>query len=115
MSEFSRTDPGRFSAPGTWEVRIPIKGHGPQHDGILTNFVSAIAHGTPLIAAAREGIYSLELANAFLLSTLENRTGELPIDGPLFEQHLKKLIASSTQVKPKVLREISDDVASSFR
>jgi predicted dehydrogenase len=115
MSEFSRTDPGRFSAPATWEVRIPIKGHGPQHDGILTNFVSGIAHGTPLIAPAREGIYSLELANAFLLSTLENRTVELPIDGALFEQHLKKLVASSTREKPTVVREISDDMANSFR
>ena len=25
MSEFSRTDPGRFSAPQTWEIRIPIE------------------------------------------------------------------------------------------
>ena len=90
MSEFSRTDPGRFSAPGTWEVRIPIKGHGPQHNGILENFVSAILDGTPLIAPAREGIHSLELANAFLLSTLENRSVQLPIDGAIFEQHLKK-------------------------
>ena len=55
MSEFSRTDPGRFSAPGTWEIRIPIEGHGPQHNGILANFVSAILDGTPLIAPAREG------------------------------------------------------------
>jgi predicted dehydrogenase len=115
MSEFSRTDPGRFSAPGTWEVRIPIKGHGPQHDGILGNFVSAILHGTPLIAPAREGIYSLELANAFLLSTLENRSIELPIDGELFERQLKQLIASSTRQKPKVVRKISDDMAKSFR
>jgi predicted dehydrogenase len=114
-SEFSRTDPGRFSAPGTWEIRIPIKGHGPQHDGILRNFVSAILDGTPLIAPAEEGIYSLELANAFLLSTLEDRSVQLPIDGALFEQHLKKLIASSTRQKLKVVREVPDDMANSFR
>jgi predicted dehydrogenase len=115
MSEFSRTDPGRFSAPETWEIRIPIKGHGPQHDGILRNFVSAILDGTPLIAPAEEGIYSLELANAFLLSTLEDRSVQLPIDGALFEQHLKKLIASSTRQKLKVVREVPDDMANSFR
>jgi predicted dehydrogenase len=115
MSEFSRTDPGRFSAPETWEIRIPIKGHGPQHDGILRNFVSAILDGTPLIAPAEEGIYSLELANAFLLSTLEDRSVQLPIDGALFEQHLKKLIASLTRQKLKVVREVPDDMANSFR
>ena len=114
MSEFSRTDPGRFSAPSTWEIRIPIAGHGPQHNGILVNFVSAILDGTPLVAPAREGLNSLELANAFLLSTLENRSVQLPIDGALFEQHLRKLIASSTVHKPKVPRAVSDDMANSF-
>jgi predicted dehydrogenase len=114
-SEFSKTDPGRFSAPATWEVRIPIEGHGAQHNGILTNFVAAILDGAPLIAPAREGIHSLELANSFLLSSLENRSVQLPIDAALFEQHLKKLIASSVLQKPKVVREASDDMANSFR
>jgi len=114
-TEFSRTDPGRFSAPATWDVRIPIKGHGAQHNGILANFVAAILDGTPLIAPARDGIYSLELANSFLLSSLESRSVQLPIDAALFEQHLKKLIASSVRRKPKVVREASDDMASSFR
>ncbi|MBW0000148.1 MAG: Gfo/Idh/MocA family oxidoreductase [Verrucomicrobia bacterium] len=115
MSEFSRTDPGRFSAPATWDVRIPVRGHGPQHDGVLANFVAAILDGASLIAPAREGILSLELANAFLLSTLENRSVQLPLDGTLFEQHLQRLIASSSQQKPKVVRPAVDDMASSFR
>ena len=115
MSEFSRTDPGRFTAPGTWEIRIPIKGHGPQHNGILENFVSAVLDGTPLVAPAREGLYSLELANAFLLSTLENRSVELPIDGALFERHLQRLVAASTRQQPKMVRPVSDDMANSFR
>jgi hypothetical protein len=116
MTEFSRTDPGRFSSPPVWEIMIPIEGgHGPQHNGILANFVSAILDGTPLIAPAQEGIYSLELANAFLLSTLENRSIELPIDAKLFEEHLKKLIGSSTRKKPKIVKEVSDDMSRSFR
>lgn len=115
MSEFSRTDPGRFSAPATWDIKIPIQGHGPQHNGILANFVSAILDGTPLIAPAREGIFSLELANSFLLSSLENRSLQLPIDGAVFEQHLKKLNASSSQKTPKVVKEATDDMANSFR
>jgi predicted dehydrogenase len=111
MSEFSRTDPGRFSAPQTWDIQIPIKGHGPQHNGVLENFVSAILDGTQLIAPARDGLNSLEMANAFLLSTLENRVVQLPIDGALFNQHLQKLIAASTRQKPRVSRAVSDDVA----
>jgi predicted dehydrogenase len=102
MSEFSQTDPGRFSAPQTWDIQIPIKGHGSQHNGVLANFVSAILDGTPLIAPARDGLNSLELANAFLLSTLENRTVQLPIDGALFSEHLQKLIAESTRQRSSV-------------
>ena len=115
MSEFSRTDPGRFSVPPIWDINVPIDGHGPQHNGILANFVAAILDGAPLIAPAREGINSLELANAFLLSTLENRTIQLPIDSVSFEAHLKKLIGSSTVTEPKVVREIADDMSQSFR
>ena len=115
MSEFSKTDPGRFSAPATWDVRIPIEGHGSQHNGILANFVAAILDGAALIAPAREGVCSLELANSFLLSSLENRSVQLPIDSTLFEQHLKRLIESSGRQKPKVVREAFDDMANSFR
>jgi predicted dehydrogenase len=115
MGEFSKTDPGRFSAPATWDIRIPIEGHGPQHNGILANFVAAILDEAPLIAPASEGVFSLELANAFLLSSLEDRWVELPIDGALFEQHLTKLITLSNRRKPRVVKEASDDMANSFR
>jgi predicted dehydrogenase len=115
MGEFSRTDPGRFSAPATWDIRVPIEGHGTQHNGILANFVAAILDKVPLIAPAPEGIFSLELANSFLLSSLENRSVQLPLDGGLFEKHLRKLITSSNRQKPKVVREASDDMTKSFR
>jgi predicted dehydrogenase len=115
MSEFSRTDPGRFSVPAIWDIRIPIESHGPQHNGILANFVAAILDQAPLIAPAREGIFSLELANSFLLSSLENRSIQLPLDGALFEQHLRRLISSSNLQKPKVVREATDDMSNSFR
>ena len=115
MSEFSRTDPGRFSTPPTWDIRISLNGHGPQHNGILANFAAAILDGTPLIAPAAEGIHSVELANAFLLSTLENRPVRLPIDGAAYEQHLKNLIAASQGRPPKVVRETAGDMAGSFR
>src|ERR1700722_19681464 len=115
MSEFARTDPGRFSAPPVWEIKIPMEGHGPQHNGILANFVAAILDRTPLIAPAEEGINALELANAFLFSTLEDRTIELPIDSALYEKHLKQLISVASRKKPKIVREISDDMSKSFR
>ncbi len=116
MSEFSRTDPGRFSLPKTTEILIPIEGHGLQHNGILENFVSAILDGTPLIAQAQEGIASLELADACLLSTFENRTIQLPINGADFERHIKdRALASSNRPAKKVVKGIAGDISGSFR
>lgn len=97
MSEFSQTDPGSFSRPGTWEINIPIRGgSGPQHNGILQNFTNAILHGEPLVAPASEGIHSVELANSMLHSSFTDKTVELPLDAKAYEANLKKLIAEST-------------------
>ena len=70
-------------------------GHGGQHSEILTNFTAAILDGTPLIAPAVEGINSLELANAMLLSAWADKTVELPLDGKVYEKWLKKKIKGS--------------------
>jgi hypothetical protein len=76
-------------------VEIPVTGPGPQHLGILQNFVDAIAGRAALIAPAVEGIRSVELANAMLFSALEDRTVELPLDSAAYRARLETLIAGS--------------------
>ena len=97
VSEFSKTSKLGFAPPPAWDVRIPIApaSTSPKHVTVLQNFVDAILKGTPLIARAEEGIRSVELANAFLLSSMTDRTVELPMDGAEYEAHLDKLIAGS--------------------
>lgn len=95
MSEFSRTTEGSFVAPKTTEKVIAIADHGEQHHGILKNFVAAITDGTPLIAPAAEGLHSIELANAMLLSTFEDRTVDLPLDDALYEKRLQEKVEQS--------------------
>ena len=93
---FSRTTKGHFSRPETWDVSIPLPAHrGEQHLGIIRNFVAAIRDGEPLVAPAAEGIHSVELANAILLSSLRARTVSIPLSAPAFARALKNLIASS--------------------
>jgi predicted dehydrogenase len=99
MSEFSRTSKDFFAAPKTTEKVIPVSGHGEQHVAILKNFVEAILEGKPLIAPAAEGLYSVELANAMLLSAFEDRAIELPLDGVAYEKALQGKIAASTRFK----------------
>ena len=94
-SEFSRTTTERFSAPPVWNVEIPVTGTGEQHLGILKNFVEAVLDGTPLIAPAAEGIHSVELANAMLMSTFMGATVSLPLDSAAYESILKEKIAGA--------------------
>jgi predicted dehydrogenase len=89
--KFLKTCPGGYDRPGNWEVRIPLPGgHGPQHDGILCNFVSAIRTGEPLVAPGEQGIHSLELINAILLSAFEDRPVSLPLDAARYLRLLRQ-------------------------
>lgn len=96
-SDFSKTTTGLFSRPDVWTINIPLPAHrGEQHLGILKNFTNAISCGEKLLSPAAEGIHSVELANSILLSSLQNKTVELPMSAPVYEKALKKLIAGST-------------------
>ncbi|NUN92480.1 MAG: Gfo/Idh/MocA family oxidoreductase [Verrucomicrobiae bacterium] len=102
-TKFCRTTDLRMGAPPAWNVRIPIAGAewGGQHQIILQNFADAIREGKPLVAPASEGIRSVELGNAMLLSTWLNRTIETPMDGKLFEREIQKRIREERAAKGK--------------
>ncbi len=63
-------------------------GHG--HLGITTNWGEAILSGAPLLAPGEEGIKSLELSNAMLLSTWRDGWVDLPIDEKAFLEELRE-------------------------
>jgi len=116
MTEFSRAATGGFESPPVWNVQIPLSGHGGQHREILVNFTEAVLDKKPLIAPAAEGIHSVELANAMLYSSFENRSVEFPLNARAYERLLKKKIAGSTFVKRPAAGKISaDDFQKSFR
>ncbi len=98
-SEYRRTATDGFSKPKTTEEEIPCEGAGGQHNEILQNFTDTILKGATLIAPGEEGIHSVELANAMLLSSFEKRTVELPLDGAVYEKVLQRKIAESPRSK----------------
>ena len=100
VPDFLRSSPGAYSRPGCRDVRIPLPpDRGPQHDGILRNFVLAIRDGAPLVAPGDEGIRSIELINAILLSALEDRPVPLPLDAPKYARVLKQLQSGSRKAR----------------
>ena len=91
-SEFSRTTKEKFSAPPVWNISIPLPSdNGEQHVGIMKNFTNAILHGEALLAPAADGLHSVELGNAILLSAIEGRTVDLPMSAPHYSRLLTKL------------------------
>lgn len=116
MSEYSATTTEGFSRPNTWNIEIPVVQKGEQHIGILKNFTNCILHGEKLLSPAPEGIHSVELGNAILMSSLLDDTVDVPLSGPKFEKMLKKLIAKS-RFKKKVVKDSAPavDFSKSFK
>ena len=69
----------------------PRDGHG--HEVIIANFADAILTGADLIAPASEGLNSVMLNNAIILSAHRRGPVELPIDGGEFAAVLAEYIA----------------------
>ena len=113
MTQFSRQSDKAFARPPHWVADIPISGHGGQHNEVLNNFVDAVLDGAELIAPGVEGIHSVELANAMLLSAFREATIDLPMDGAEYEAALQERIKNSTFQK-KAVRESVGDFSKSF-
>jgi predicted dehydrogenase len=91
-----------FAKVEYWPCDIPYEHHGQGgHDLVIANFADAILRGETLIAPAPEGLNSVALANAILLSALEGRPVTLPFDEDLYEQKLLEMAATSRYVKPE--------------
>jgi predicted dehydrogenase len=82
-----------FAGVEQWKVEVPVHGAPPggEHERITRNFISAVLHNTPLLAPGEEGVRGLEIGNAMLMSAMQRRSVELPIDGNAYEQLLLDL------------------------
>jgi predicted dehydrogenase len=79
------------------------------HRIVLEDFASSIREGRAPRIDGREGIAMVELDNAIMLSALEKRTVELPLERDVFETRLAELCASSRFVKTERSFEGKDD------
>lgn len=113
MSAFSRSTDQGFGKPPVWNCEIPIQGHGGGHAEVLSNFCAAVRGEAELIAPAVEGIHSVELANAMLLSAWQDKTIDLPLSARSYERLLKRRIAES-QAKPRQRRAVKRSSAADF-
>ena len=116
VSEFSATTDQRFGVPPVWNIDIEASNENPfQHRDVVEDFANAIINDTEVMAPAPEGINSLEIGNAMLLSALKNKTVEMPMDSAEFAVELKKLIDNSKFTKESPTKKVGEEnFASSF-
>ncbi len=93
---FTATE-GFAPIPMTYE-EMEINDYGTEHLGILQNFADAILKGEPLLSSGYDGINSLMISNAALLSSWTNQEITLPIDEDLYYQLLQEKISQSGTV-----------------
>lgn len=94
--QFNREFKGGFGSPECWKCEIPIHGSVTAHAGIITDWVSAILSGIPLLAPGVEGINGLQLSNAMLLSAWTDGWADIPVNEDLFYEKLQEKIRKST-------------------
>ena len=76
-------------------VALPDADVGGKHADLMENFVAAILDGAPLVAPAADGLNSLALANAILMSAWTNRPVDLPLDAAAYARLLEERVAKA--------------------
>ena len=121
---FKRTDRGvadhcrasrdMFGMPRFETETVAFEDDVNQHAVVLQNFVDAIVSGAPLMAPAREGLNSLELANGILLSAWLDAPVAFPFDRALYQRLLDDRVARSELRRAESL-DVHVDISESFR
>ena len=109
MFDFIKTSPAPFATVENETITVPYTHHGePGHRIIIQNFANAILHGEPVIVPATEGIKSVSIGNAIMLSSFQGKPVDLPLDEDAYEARLQQLISTSRYQKPGVATADAD-------
>ncbi len=92
---FNEQFTGGFGAPEFWRCQIPVDGIDQGHSAVTGNWVQSILHSVPLVSPGEEGINSLEISNAMLLSSWLDDWVNIPVDSDLFNRLLDEQIKKS--------------------
>lgn len=96
--EFIHDSPERFvHVPHTEEI-LHYDHHGEAgHRFVIEDFAEAWREGREPLAPAEEGLVSLEIANGAIMSAVEGRRVELPLDAGAYDALLDRLVSEVTR------------------
>ncbi len=115
MIDYSNTaEQGFGRVPYTTEsIEVPGD-EGGLHRTVNETFMRAVREGSPLVAEAPEGMGSVALANAILMSHFTGKTVDLPLNGDAYESLLQDLISRSSVRKDDAGGARNLDLSDSF-
>lgn len=115
VTEVNETSPDSFAHIETWEIDIPYA-KAPamgEHERVMRNFIDACTRGTPLLAPGEEGVKGLEIGNAMIMSAMEKRSVDLPLDGDAYDALLVDLAKKYGGKKTLATKEVEVDLSAS--
>ncbi len=92
ISEHCASTRDMFGVPSFEEEIVQPLEVGNQHACVLQDFVDAVLDGKPLSTPLEEGLGSVELANAMLMSAWLDRRVHLPLDAFAYQVKLEERI-----------------------
>ena len=100
MLEFSKTTSEAFARIEMWPTEIPVNtSQAGGHRVVTERFAEAILRGGKLIAEGPEGLNSVTIANAIMLSSFNRRPVGIPFDADEYEAKLRELAKTSSRAK----------------
>ncbi|MDP6635253.1 MAG: Gfo/Idh/MocA family oxidoreductase [Phycisphaerae bacterium] len=108
--QFNAEFTGGFGEPEVWTCDIPAEDTGGKHSEVTAAWIKAILADDPslMIVDGTEGINSLTLSNAMLLSAWTDGWVDLPLDAEKYHKLLQERIDNSTYVKDTSKTKIMD-------
>ena len=113
-AQFNRETRDMFGQPAVETDDLTPLESVNQHAIVIQNFVDAILDGQPLIAPAVEGLNSLAIANAILLSSWTGARVDLPLHSGEYQAALEQRLSTST-LREKADIEVNVDMEKSYR
>ncbi|MDD7174931.1 MAG: Gfo/Idh/MocA family oxidoreductase [Clostridiales bacterium] len=111
---FIREYAGGYGKPDVTVQDITPSGENPMHAGVMRAFARHMLYGEPMIADGREGLASLMLANAMLLSSFTGGTIALPMDEENDARYAQMLADRAASSRKRAFRPIEMDLGKSF-
>ena len=110
VKHFSDVSPEMWQRPPCNEVPVELPECESGHIAILRNMARHLLHGEPLIAPGVEGIKTVEMINAMILSGRAGEPVNVPVDRARYDAFLAKLRATSVRKDSGPDRRITDNV-----